>query len=221
MQNTPALEQQAVKAALNKEWYKAIGLNDQILKEKGDDVYALNRMGRAYAEIGDIKKAKEYFRETLKHDPINQTAEKNLRALSKYAGQAKTIKLNDSEKKLDFVIEPAITTKALIKFVQKYDANFFEVGTKFTATMGKGKLSFYIEKDKVAEAEGKSGKELEQKLNNSWKGTATLLMAKRKHGIVLLKSPVPVFKDKKQDIRPYTKHERLEEIELELPSEEE
>ena len=220
MQNILSLEQQAIKAALNKEWYKAIGLNEQILKEKTDAVSALNRMGRAYAEIGDIKRAKEYFKETLKHDPINQTAEKNLRDLSKYTKKARTIRMEEPTKKSDFIIEPATTAKLQINFSGKYDANNFDTGAIFIASMEKGKLIFYMDKEKIAEAEGKSSQSVLAQLANSWKGSATLLEARKKHGIVLLKSPIPVFKDKKQDIRPYTKHERLEEIELDLPEEE-
>lgn len=221
MQNTLLFEQQAIKAALSKEWYRAIGLNEQILKEKKEDVYALNRLGRAYAEIGDIKKAKEYFRTTLKYDPINQTAEKNLRDLSKYVNSPKTIKIEDSNKKLDFIIEPATTAKLQIDFIEKYNASFFEIGTFFSAVPEKGKLVFYVEKNKVAQAEGKNVDAIMEQLSDTWKGAATLLEAKRKHGTVLLKSPTPLFRDKKQDIRPYIKHERLEEIELILPSEEE
>ena len=220
MQNILLLEQQAVKAALNREWYKAIGLNEQILQEKNDSVGALNRLGRAYAEIGDIKKAKEYFKETLKHDPINQTAEKNLRDLSKFTNSAKTIRIEDNAKRSDFIIEPATTAKMQIKFDSRYTAHTFETGTVFTAVMEKGKLYLYLNKNKVAGANGKSGDFVESMLTNSWKGNATLLSARKKHGIVLLKSPIPVFKDRKQDIRPYTRHERLEEIELDLPEEE-
>ncbi|MFH1565584.1 MAG: hypothetical protein ABIB98_00075 [bacterium] len=220
MQDLEMLSQQAIKAALSKEWYKAIGLNELILKEKPSDVYALNRIGRAYAEIGDIKTAKTYFKETIKNDPINQTAEKNLRDLSKYANPTKTIKLEDTTKRPDFIIEPATTTKLQIKFTERYNSNIFEVGTIFSAKVEKGKLLFYVAKDQVAIADGKNAEEIGKQLTSSWKGTATLLSAQKKQGLVLLKSPVPIFKDKKQDVRPYTKHERLEEIELDLPEEE-
>lgn len=77
------LAQEAISAALDGNWQKALKLNRQILKEGKDDIDALNRMARAYAELGDIKKAKKTAKKVLKLDPFNSIAQ---RALKKWKG---------------------------------------------------------------------------------------------------------------------------------------
>lgn len=68
----------AVEAALSLDWDRAVRLNETILKGCPDDVDCLNRLGRAYLELGNCKKATAIFRKVLrlsKYDPI---ATKNL-----------------------------------------------------------------------------------------------------------------------------------------------
>ncbi len=77
------LAQQAIAQALSGDWVKALELNKKILKENKGDVDALNRMARAYAELGDIKKAKETAEKVIKLDPFNNIA---TRALKKWKG---------------------------------------------------------------------------------------------------------------------------------------
>jgi tetratricopeptide (TPR) repeat protein len=77
------LAQKAVSAALEANWKEAVTLNQQILKESPEDIDALNRLSRAYAELGNIKKAKQISERVLKFDPFNSIAAK---ALSKWKG---------------------------------------------------------------------------------------------------------------------------------------
>lgn len=73
----------AINAALASDWKKAVALNSQILKENKDDADCLNRLGKAYLELGQNKKAASAFRQVLKIDKYNPIAQKNLaRALS-------------------------------------------------------------------------------------------------------------------------------------------
>lgn len=68
----------AVEAALSLDWDRAVRLNEIILKGCPSDVDCLNRLGRAYLELGNCKKATTIFRKVLrlsKYDPI---ATKNL-----------------------------------------------------------------------------------------------------------------------------------------------
>lgn len=76
-----ALEKQAIEAAINCDWDKAIEVNQQILRADKEDVEALNRLANAYANSGDLKKAKESTAKVLKLDPINSIA---LRASKKW-----------------------------------------------------------------------------------------------------------------------------------------
>lgn len=75
------LEQRAVKAAGCCQWTSAINYNLQILKIKPDNTSALNRLGKAYWEDGQIDKAKTSFEKSLKVDPSNGIAFKNLERL--------------------------------------------------------------------------------------------------------------------------------------------
>jgi tetratricopeptide (TPR) repeat protein len=72
------LAQKAINAALTGNWEKAIEINSLILKNKPDDIDSLNRLARAYAEIGKINKAKETATRVLKQDPFNSIATKSL-----------------------------------------------------------------------------------------------------------------------------------------------
>jgi hypothetical protein len=79
--------QKAIKLALAGEWEKAIKVNKKILKETPKDTDALNRLARAYAEVGNLKKAKETAKKVLKIDPFNNIAQK---ALSKWKSLKKS-----------------------------------------------------------------------------------------------------------------------------------
>jgi tetratricopeptide (TPR) repeat protein len=69
-----SLAQEAIDAALTGEWQQAIDLNSQILKILPDDIDALNRIARAYAENGNLAKAKETTNKVLKLDALNPIA---------------------------------------------------------------------------------------------------------------------------------------------------
>lgn len=80
------LAQKAVSAALSGDWSQALKLNKKILTENPKDIDALNRLARAYAEIGNIKKAKDSAEKVLKLDPFNPIASK---CLAKWKGLTK------------------------------------------------------------------------------------------------------------------------------------
>lgn len=72
------LSQKAVSAALSGDWRKAEEFNKTILKITPRDVDALNRLARAYAELGDIDKAKKTAVKVIKIDPFNKIALKSI-----------------------------------------------------------------------------------------------------------------------------------------------
>ena len=78
-----SLAQKAVAYALSGNWKEAILLNKQILKENSQDIDALNRLARAYSELGKIDIAKKTSGRVLKLDPFNKIA---VKALSKWKG---------------------------------------------------------------------------------------------------------------------------------------
>src|SRR5713226_1049610 len=69
-----ALSDQAVAAALDADWTRAVDLNTKILEAAPDDVDAHNRLGRALIEQGKLEEAKASFAEVLKAEPYNSIA---------------------------------------------------------------------------------------------------------------------------------------------------
>jgi len=73
-----SLAQKAVEAALKGNWKEATRLNSLLLKENPKDIDALNRLARAYSELGNPRKAKGFAEKVLKLDPFNSIATKAL-----------------------------------------------------------------------------------------------------------------------------------------------
>ena len=69
-----ALAEQAVAAALEADWARALDLNQKVLADRPDDVDARNRLGRALLEQGKLEEAKAAFAEVLKAEPYNSIA---------------------------------------------------------------------------------------------------------------------------------------------------
>ena len=77
---------QAIQATLSGDWENAIELNKLLLKEKPDDVEALNRIGLAYTVTGDSKGARKSYEKVIEIDPLNSIALKNLKRLETETG---------------------------------------------------------------------------------------------------------------------------------------
>ncbi len=75
------LTPQAIKAALEGNWEKAIETNSQILELAPSDVEAMNRLARAWRESGKVNKAKELYQRALKLDKLNVIAQRGLARL--------------------------------------------------------------------------------------------------------------------------------------------
>ena len=75
------LAQKAINEAISGNWEEALKINLEVLKSNKKDVDALNRLSRAYAELGDIPKAKIISNKVLKIDSLNKIA---LRCCDKY-----------------------------------------------------------------------------------------------------------------------------------------
>ncbi|MFC1966009.1 tetratricopeptide repeat protein [Chloroflexota bacterium] len=77
---------QAIALALQGQWREVVAANKSILESFPKDVDAYNRLGRAYLELGEYALAREAYESTLKFDPYNTIARKNLNRLS-YLGE--------------------------------------------------------------------------------------------------------------------------------------
>jgi hypothetical protein len=78
--------QEAIKLATENRWQEAIAANLSIIEVFPSDVDAFNRLGRAYMEAGDYKKAKEAYGKALELSPTNSIAKKNLDRLALLKG---------------------------------------------------------------------------------------------------------------------------------------
>lgn len=75
---TRALNDQAVHAALDADWARAIELNQGILESSPDDLEARSRLGRAFLELGKVDEAKAAYAEVLRAEPHNLIANRTL-----------------------------------------------------------------------------------------------------------------------------------------------
>jgi tetratricopeptide (TPR) repeat protein len=78
---TDDLRQIAINAALTSSWQDAIDSNLQIIDIEPKSVEALNRLGRAYFELGKLSESKDSFDKTLVLDPYNQIAAKFIKRI--------------------------------------------------------------------------------------------------------------------------------------------
>ncbi len=78
------LQQQAITAALSAQWEDAIQLNQQLIDLNPNDVDALNRVARAYFELGNLSDSRKFYSQSLKTDPYNQIAAKFLKRIEAF-----------------------------------------------------------------------------------------------------------------------------------------
>jgi hypothetical protein len=74
--------QEAIALAMQSRWQEAITVNQSIIELFPTDIDAYNRLGRAYTELGEFAKAKDAYSRTIKLDPYNSIAQRNLQRLS-------------------------------------------------------------------------------------------------------------------------------------------
>lgn len=106
--------QEAIQSALQGAWEKAVELNIQLAEEFPEDLDILNRLGKAYSELGQVNKAKATFEKVLEEDHYNPIALKNIERLSTLRGT--TIKPKEQTTKplnLDVFIEEPGKTKTI------------------------------------------------------------------------------------------------------------
>lgn len=90
------LAQSAVSYALKGNWDKAIIINQKILQEDQADVDALNRLAKAYVELGKITKARSCAKKVLRIDPFNTIATKSVNKWKNYKATSSKNSNSDS-----------------------------------------------------------------------------------------------------------------------------
>lgn len=82
----------AIDLAMQGQWQEAVTANKLILEDFPGDVEALNRLGRAFIELGEYTRAREAYRQATEIDPYNSIAQKNLQRLQHLGEEAAPLK---------------------------------------------------------------------------------------------------------------------------------
>lgn len=96
---------QAIALAMEGNWKEAVAINQGILEVFPNDVEALNRLGRAYMELGNYHEAETAYRQTTDIDPYNAIAAKNLQRLSLLKESAVATEADADRLEPEFFIE--------------------------------------------------------------------------------------------------------------------
>jgi tetratricopeptide (TPR) repeat protein len=120
--STANLHRLAIDAALKSEWNKALEINQQIQSLEPQNTECLNRLAKAYFELGDLVKSKRLYQDVLELDPYNSIAAKNIKKISSCKDNHNQKTLNGISPILSpafFVSEPGITKSvSLIKVAE-------------------------------------------------------------------------------------------------------
>ena len=90
------LAKRAIAAAMKSNWSDAAKINTAILQDFPQDVEAYNRLGKALAAEGNVRKAKDAFSQVLKLSPHNPIALKNFNRLNQIIDD-KPIRINTTD----------------------------------------------------------------------------------------------------------------------------
>ncbi len=80
--------EEAVELAMRGCWEEAVVVNQGLIEGTPSDVGAYNRLGKALYELGELNRAMEAYSTSLKLEPTNAIAVKNLARLRKRLGIA-------------------------------------------------------------------------------------------------------------------------------------
>jgi hypothetical protein len=95
----------AIDLAMQARWREAIDVNREIIESFPEDVDTFNRLGRAYMELGDYAQAREAYGRSVKLDPYNAIASRNLRRLNDLKESVKTEVETDTVQPQQFIEE--------------------------------------------------------------------------------------------------------------------
>lgn len=120
--STSNLQRQAIQAALNCDWAQALEINQELIKLEPTNIECMNRMAKAYFELGKYSDAKNIYEEVLKIDPYNPIAQKNLKKVTSFKKDGNGHLNNNHPNTLSasfFLQEPGITKSVtLIKVAE-------------------------------------------------------------------------------------------------------
>lgn len=159
--------QEAIDAALRSDWEKAIKLNNELSEEYPEDVNVLNRLGHAFAELGQVNKASSVYKKILEIDQYNPIAKRNLERLTTLRGS--DIKFKETTRAFDpdaFIEEPGKTkTIEVVDLAMPKVLIGLRTGDKVTLNSNKKDITVISEDNhRLGKLEADWGKEIAQAL---------------------------------------------------------
>lgn len=74
--------EEAIQLALESRWSEAVVINRALLERHGEEEETFNRLGKALSELGQSQEALDSYQQSLRINPLNIIAQKNVRKLS-------------------------------------------------------------------------------------------------------------------------------------------
>jgi hypothetical protein len=96
---------EAIELALGNRWAEAVQVNRTLLERFGADDDTLNRLGKAHTELGQLNEAVAAYESSLKLNPINPIAQKNLAKLHLLQGGKAPVPSSQAKVDVDAFIE--------------------------------------------------------------------------------------------------------------------
>ncbi len=112
------LGEQAVRLAVSSRWDEAVNVNRDLLRLFGDDADALNRLGKALSEVGQVTEARKAYGRSIELDPTNTIARRNLDRL---AAAKDTVLASQPASQLDTRLFVEESGKATVTTLQAVD----------------------------------------------------------------------------------------------------
>ncbi|MBI2887669.1 MAG: tetratricopeptide repeat protein [Chloroflexi bacterium] len=119
----------AVSLAMQSRWEEAVAANQSIVAIFPTDVDALNRLGKAYMELGRYTESSDAYGRALQIEPSNTIAKKNLARLSELRGSTPAVEVAQTSVNPRLFIEE--TGKTTVVMLQQPGAK--EVIARVTA----------------------------------------------------------------------------------------
>ena len=179
----------AVLHAMQGKWKDAIKSNEEIILENPTDVDAFNRLGKAFSEIGEIKKSKNAFQ--------NVIAKKNL-ARIELINNSKTKPKNTLPSNILISVEKSteITTTTLVNLASSNILISLSAGQKLEIITDKDILKINNESGQyIGQIEPKIGLRLSKLIKGGNKYNATVMSVNQEEVIILIKE---IFKHPSQ-----------------------
>lgn len=141
MDKTQQIEKEAIDAAITSNWDKAISLNEKIIRADKKNIDAYLRLGFAYLQKSQLKKAKAIYRKAQKYQPGNFLITENLEKI-KVLESKKISRISPTDLNPDIFVDVPGKTKTvfLVNVGQKAVLAKLSIGQEVYLILKKRKI---------------------------------------------------------------------------------